>query len=159
MELQIDSLARSLVLFYLLAAARAFWFAVPLRKGDAPSNVVVREGRSLFRGAPLLLFFAVGFAVAGAAPIHDARSSIGRHEVHVERDTWQGQPHVCARGCTDDRGPLEEVDGGPFYGVESPRGLWPDVTRAPAIGIGEISVLVLEYQRRDVWERHAIAAY
>ena len=135
-ESQIEVFVRSFLLLYLLSASKAFWYATPLMKGDRPSNAVVRDGRSIFRGAPLLLFFAVGCTFASATG--NTKMTHADSSGSVIR-----RPYGTADVASLHR-PGEDAheDSGP--------GGCSIVSRDVA---GYISLLILRFQHHDMWSR------
>ena len=133
-EDQFEVFGRSLVLLYLLSSIKAFWFAVPLARGDRPSNSVIRDGRSLVKGAPMMLFFSLAFTFAGASP-------------HQAAITGGSQGHAI--GGVDGR--YDAADGRFAHdNYDHDGGLRASLSTARACR-GSVPFLILEFQRQDVW--------
>ena len=136
LESQIETFVRSFLLLYLLSASKAFWFATPLMKGDRPCNAVVRDGRSIFRGAPLMLFFAIGCAFASAT-----------------RNTKMSQVGPSGLCISGPYGPAAETgfiwpreDAHDNSGFCGNRTVGRDVA-------GHVTLLILRFQHHDAWSR------
>ena len=134
-ESQIEIWRRSFILLYLLSAAKAFWYSVPLAKGDRPCNAVVRDGRRVFRGAPMLLFFALGLVVAEAAPPLPVTLPPGHSQVCDE-----GGPSssLLARRDISVSEDAELLSGTGSWARARPGGVY-------------VSVVLLEFERHDAW--------
>ena len=69
-----ESFLRSLLLFYFLSCLHLFAKSLPLRRGCETRNALVRKGRKIFAGAPVVLAL---FVVASMLPVSLAAPDAG----------------------------------------------------------------------------------